>query len=270
MEKHVYTSKEPDHNGYIYWTDSENSTWATLVRRQTEIIKNVACDKYIDGLKRLDLPRDFIPQLADVNLILDRYSGWGVTPVDAIIQPEEFFTLLTQKRFPAATFIRIPEEINYIREPDIFHEIFGHAPLLTNQAYADCMEKFGHIALSIKPEDRRHLFRLFWFTVEFGLMHSDQGIRAYGGGILSSIGETQYCLTEKSIKKPFDVLSCLRTPYRVDIMQPLYYVIESFEQLYLMLNNDINHLIQMAKTLGNFTPLYPPSKKNEIDGVMPC
>lgn len=259
MKGHTYESKFVEPNGHVAWTQRENETWAHLVARQKEILPGRACDEFMRGLEILNFPEDRVPQIADVNSILERETGWGVEPVPAIIQPKEFFTLLANKKFPAATFIRIPEEMDYIQEPDIFHEVFGHAPLLTNQAYADFMEQFGKLALQADPKDRRRLFRLFWFTIEFGLVKTDKGLRAYGGGILSSIGETEYCLSDDNEKTEFDSLVCLRTPYRIDIMQPLYFVLEKFDDLFTILNNPpgILELLDKGKEMGDFPPSYP-------------
>lgn len=272
MSEHVYESNPVDSAGYVNWSEIENQTWSELSERQVDLVKNVACDEFLEGLEILGFPKESVPQIPNINNKLADITGWGVEPVPAIIQPKEFFTLLTKKRFPAATFIRIPEQKDYIKEPDIFHEVYGHTPLLTNQAYADFMEKFGHLALEANPKDRRRLFRLFWFTIEFGLIKTENGLRAYGGGILSSPGETKYCLTDESIKKPFDALTCLRTPYRIDIMQPLYFVIEKFDDLFTILDQDILALIEKAKELGDFPPAYETEdvKFDEEKGPMKC
>lgn len=271
MKGHNYVSNAVDENGFVNWSDEENQTWATLIQRQKDIIVGRACDEYLKGIEILNFSDEKIPQIPDINKILEDCTGWGVAPVPAIIQPAEFFNLLANKKFPAATFIRIPEEMDYLQEPDIFHEVYGHTPLLTNQAYADFMEKFGKIALAADPKDRRKLFRLFWFTIEFGLVKTDNGLRAYGGGILSSIGETQYCLTDKSEKVDFDTLEVLRTPYRIDIMQPLYFVLNNFNDLFKILDEDVLEVLKTAKELGDYEPKFPPKKVQvEENGAMRC
>lgn len=275
MKGHTYISNPVDEHGNVDWSEEENNTWKTLVSRQKDIIIGKASDEFLSGLELLNFPDDRIPQLPEINKVLLEATGWGVEPVPALIQPKEFFNLLANKRFPAATFIRIPEELDYIQEPDIFHEIYGHTPLLTNQAYGDFMEKFGKLALKAQPKDRRRLFRLFWFTIEFGLLKTDEGLKAYGGGILSSIGETQYCLTDKSLKKDFDILEVLRTPYRIDIMQPLYFIIEKFDDLFTILDHDILELIEESKRIGDHPPCYPPKEVKSTEdesgmGAMKC
>lgn len=272
MSGHKYVSNPVDENGYVEWSQTENNTWRTLVERQSEIIKGRCSKEFEKGLEILDFSPNKIPQIPDINKILNEHTGWGVEPVPALIQPAEFFNLLANKRFPAATFIRIPEELDYLQEPDIFHEIYGHTPLLTNQAYADFMETFGKIALKAQPKDRRRLFRLFWFTIEFGLVKTDEGLKAYGGGILSSIGETQYCLTDQCEKMDFNALDVLRTPYRIDIMQPLYFILNDFNDLFTILDQDILALIEESKAIGDFEPKYPPkvTKEDDITGGMKC
>lgn len=276
MKGHKYVSNPVDKNGRVIWSDTENETWKKLFTRQKEIIKGRACDEFAKGLEILGYTENRIPQIPEINAILEKTTGWGVAPVPALIQPKEFFTLLANKKFPAATFIRIPEELDYLQEPDIFHEVYGHTPLLTQQAYADFMEKFGALALKADAKDRRRLFRIFWFTIEFGLLKTENGLRAYGGGILSSIGETQYALDSDIPKRVnFDLLEALRTPYRIDIMQPLYFIINDFSDLFTILDEDILGLIQKSKELGDREPLFPPKEveKEEDDtgiGAMKC
>lgn len=255
--KHVYISKEADDNGVIHWDEDENKTWNSLYLRQEEIIKNRACDEFIKGLEILNFSIDKVPQHTDINKILKSTTGWKVEPVPALIPAEDFFTLLANKTFPAASFIRIPEELDYIQEPDIFHEFYGHCPLLTNQVYGDFMYEFGKLALSADKKDRRKLFRIFWFTIEFGLIESTQGIRSYGGGILSSINETQFSVDSDEPKRvSFDPINCLRTPYRIDIIQPIYFVIKSFEELFKIMDLDLLSMLKEAKDLGDFEPLF--------------
>lgn len=271
MKKTPYVSKIPDHAGQISWSSTENETWSILIDRQEEAIKNRAAPLFVEALKLVDFSHQHIPQLPDVNKRLMDLTGWQIQSVSAIIRPDEFFTLLANKKFPAATFIRIPEELDYLQEPDIFHELFGHVPLLSHPTYAKFMHEFGKKALCLEPRDRSRLFRLFWFTVEFGLMSSSEGVRAYGAGILSSIGETQYALTDVSKKMPFNLLDVLRTPFRVDIMQPLYFVIESFEDLFKLIDCDFKEVIDDSRRLGDHSPLFEPKAiKTEIEGKMTC
>jgi phenylalanine-4-hydroxylase len=180
--------------------------------------------------------------------------------VPSLIPFEHFFTLLANRKFPAATFIRRRAELDYLQEPDIFHEVFGHCPMLTNQACADFTHNYGELSLTASPEDQVLLAKLYWFTIEFGLIKTKAGLRAYGGGILSSMSETLYCV-ESDIpqRKPFDVIDVLRTPYRIDIMQPIYFVIDSFDVLYHLIDMDLIGLIREARKMGMHEPIYPES-----------
>jgi len=256
----TYISKQPNSSGLIDWTSDENHTWKTLITRQTEIVQTRACDQFLEGLDRIQFSRSHGPQHTEINQRLKNFSGWEVEVVPALIPAKEFFTLLANRKFPAASFIRIPEELDYIQEPDIFHEFYGHVPLLTFKDYANFMEEFGKLALSANPKDRRRLFRVFWFTIEFGLLNSAKGIKAYGGGMLSSIHETVYSVESPIAKRvPFDTLTALRTPYRIDIPQPLYYVLNRFEDLYKILDQDLIALLEESKELGDFEPLFEPA-----------
>ncbi|MCM2351298.1 MAG: phenylalanine 4-monooxygenase [Bacteriovoracaceae bacterium] len=258
--KTTYVSKRPNAEGLIDWTADENKTWNTLITRQAEIVKTRACPEFLEGLERIGFSQDRVPQHTEINRRLKDFSGWEVEVVPALIPAKEFFTLLANKKFPAASFIRLPQELDYIQEPDIFHEFYGHVPLLTFSDYANFMEEFGKLALSISPKDRRRIFRLFWFTIEFGLLKTPQGIKAYGGGMLSSIHETVYSVESPLPKRvDFDPLTALRTPYRIDIPQPLYYVLDNFSDLFKILDQDILRLLEKSKELGDFAPLFEPA-----------
>lgn len=275
MKRQKYISKAVDKDGFVNWDEVESDTWRRLFVRQKEIIKGRACNEYIKGLEVLGYNEHSIPQIPNINKTLKDITGWGVEPVPAVIQPKEFFNLLANKKFPAATFIRTTEDFDYIQEPDIFHEIYGHTPLLIHQAYGDFLEKFGKLALAADSKYRRKLFNIFWFSIEFGLTKTPDGLRAYGGGILSSIGETQYCLGSGPKRVPFDLLEVIRTPYRIDIMQPIYFVIEKFDDLFTLLDHDLISLIEKGKELGDREPLFDPLVKSADDdldelGAMKC
>jgi phenylalanine-4-hydroxylase len=258
--KTTYVSKLPDENNVIHWTQTEDETWSSLIHRQNEIVKTRACDEFLEGLDRIRFGLDHIPQHTEINRCLKNFTGWQVEIVPALIPAKEFFSLLANKKFPAASFIRTPEELNYIQEPDIFHEFYGHVPLLTFKDYANFMQEFGKLALSASPKDRSRLFRIFWFTIEFGLVKTSHGIRAFGGGMLSSIHETVYSTDSTvPVREKFDVLKSLRTPYRIDIPQPLYYVLDNFSDLYKIMDQDILSLMEESKVLGDFEPLFTPA-----------
>lgn len=261
-----YVSKEADENGFIHWTEEENSTWQALIERQLECIKGKACDEYLLGLEKLNLPKTHVPQLEDISAVLRETTGWECAQVPALIGFGQFFKLLSEKKFPVATFIRSKDEFDYLQEPDIFHEIFGHCPLLTNEAFAKFTQRYGEIGLQASKEDRVFLARLYWFTVEFGLMNAKDGLRIYGGGILSSPGETLYAMEDLTVER-YDlteeshVINVLRTPYRIDIMQPIYFMIEKMSDLDAIRALDLMDLVAQAKALGLHKPKFPPKEE---------
>lgn len=263
MAKHSnYVSRQPDASGRIAYTDQEHAIWSELYARQEKAIAGRACDEFLHGLELLELPKDRVPQLADVSNRLRRETGWEVAYVPALIPFSEFFALLADRKFPAATFVRTREELDYLKEPDIFHEIFGHTPLLTNPAFADFTHTYGKLGLAASKEDRVYLARMYWFTVEFGLLQKPgEALKIYGGGILSSIGETDFAMSDEPLRKRFNIVDALRTPYRIDIMQPLYYVLESLAELQHLTRMDIMAKVREAKALGLHAPLFAPKDK---------
>jgi phenylalanine-4-hydroxylase len=257
-----YVSKDADEQGIIQWSNEENAIWQTLINRQLACIKDKACDEFLQGLEKLQLPTDRVPQLDEVSQVLQQTTGWQCYKVPALIGFGEFFRLLSEKKFPVATFIRSEDELDYLQEPDIFHEIFGHCPLLTNPSFADFTEAYGKLGLNASKEDRVYLARLYWFTIEFGLLNTEQGLRIYGGGILSSPGETKYALEDaRAERKPLDVIDVFRTPYRIDIMQPIYFMLNKIADLDGLRDLDIMALLAQAKQLGLHKPKFPPKEQ---------
>ena len=279
--KQPYLSRQPDSEGQIHYSADENTMWQALLERQAKQIPNRACSAYLDGLEKLNLPSTYIPQLHDIDEVLQSTTGWKTAAVPALISFGKFFKLLANKSFPVATFIRRFEDMDYIEEPDIFHEIVGHCPLLTHPAFATFNETYGKLGLNASKEERWFLARLYWFTIEFGLVGSrPENRRIYGGGILSSPSETLYALSgdekqqsqhqQPQCKQPqyeqlhyqrpeyraFDLLDVLRTPYRIDHIQPIYYVIDDLNTLFDIVDSDIMGLVKQAMSLGLFEPTY--------------
>lgn len=279
-EKQPYVSHQPNSHGHIHYSDDENAMWQALLERQAKQIPNRACSAYLEGLEKLNLPSTYIPQLQDIDEVLQATTGWQTAAVPALISFGKFFKLLANKRFPVATFIRRFEDMDYIEEPDIFHEIVGHCPLLTHPAFAAFNETYGKLGLDASKEERWFLARLYWFTIEFGLVGSrPDNRRIYGGGILSSPSETVYALNgsdklyqsgnqhhsnhqHQSQQQPehraFDLLDVLRTPYRIDHIQPIYYVIDDLDTLFDIVDSDIMGKVKQAMALGLFEPTYAP------------
>ncbi|WP_420548918.1 phenylalanine 4-monooxygenase [Curvivirga sp.] len=262
----TYESKQTDASGLIAYSAEEDAVWHDLYKRQVDLLPNRVSHEFLDGLDKLGLTQDKVPQLRDVNARLAECSGFGVEAVPALITPTTFFTLLANRKFPIATFIRRREDFDYLEEPDIFHEIFGHCPLLTHPVYADFLEKFGKTALSFDKSYVWRMQKLFWFTVEFGLIKTHEGPRVYGAGIASSPGETVYAVESREPeRRDFDLLSIFRTPYRIDIFQPIYYCIEDFNQLLAVLDQDLQAIMDEAKRLGAFEPTFPPVEKHAAE-----
>lgn len=249
--KQPYASKLPGPDGRYPYTPEEDAVWGELFDRQMAFLPGRVVPEYLHGVQALGLSRDRVPQIAEIDATLSRLTGAGVEGVPAIIPPAQFFALLAQRKFPVATFLRRREDIDYIEEPDLFHEVFGHCPLLTDPAYVAFVERFGKLAADLGKGYSWRLFRLFWFTVEFGMMRTAQGLRAYGAGIVSSPSEARHATGGDAEMLDFDLMTVFRTPYRIDIVQPVYFVIDSFEQLAVALEGDIGGMIDRAKALGD-------------------
>ncbi|MGB5261336.1 MAG: phenylalanine 4-monooxygenase [Gammaproteobacteria bacterium] len=254
----AYTASMPDAKGYIRYTDEENLMWHDLITTQLPCLGGNACNEYIRASKHMDFSLDRIPQLPEVSAVLMDHTGWSVAPVPALIEFSTLFELLANRQFPAATFIRNRDEMSYLREPDISHEIFGHTPLLTDQRFATFSEAFGKAGLAADSADHAMLARLFWFTVEFGLIQTPEGLRSYGAGIISSPGDLTYALErDDPQRKWLDPVDALRTPYRLDIFQ---LIINSFDELYDLAQQDLLGYINEARRMGMYAPAYPPKE----------
>ncbi len=253
-----YKAKVPDANGVIRYSDAENSVWRDLVIRQQPNVEKYAAEPFLEGQKRLSLPRDRVPQCTEVSDILMDLTGWRVEPVPALIGFSKFFGMLAQRVFPAASFIRTREDFDYIEEPDIFHEIYGHTPLLTDPRFAQFSQLIGQTGLDCDASDYAWLIRLYWFTIEFGLIQEGQNFKALGSGLASSPGELRHAIEEPAVnRKRFEVIDILRTPYRIDINQPIYFVLEHVDQLIETSKRDLVSDIKEARSLGLYAPTYP-------------
>ncbi|WP_333611526.1 phenylalanine 4-monooxygenase [Brevundimonas bullata] len=243
------------------YTDVEHETWNTLYARQMKILPGRACDAYMRGLKALDLNTGGIPDFEVMNPKLQALTGWTVVCVPGLVPEDVFFDHLAHRRFVSGQFIRKPDQLDYLQEPDIFHDVFGHVPMLTDPDFAAYMEAYGkggQRAASLGMLDK--LARLYWYTVEFGLMKEADGLRIYGAGIVSSATESVFCLEDASPNRlGFDLERVMKTLYRIDDFQQVYFVIDSIEEL-------------KAVTLQDFGPLYERLKGAEdlpIDAILP-
>lgn len=266
-----YVSHQPDEKGYINYSADEHYVWQLLYDRQMQALPGIACSQFLKGLEALNFSSTQIPQLPEISARLTTLTGWQVEPVPALISARAFFELLAAKRFPAATFIRSLDELDYVQEPDIFHELFGHCPMLTDSVYADFIYQYACKVLQCPEHDWPLLQRLFWFTVEYGLIHSAAGIKAYGGGILSSISETRYCIeSDIPLRIFFNPVTAFRTPYRIDMLQRVYFVIDNYDVLYDFVKQDVTQFMSRARELGEFPPLFPVDPNNPNIHILAC
>ena len=221
---------------YSTYTPDEQAVWQLLFEQQMAQLPGKASQAYLDGIAATGFRADRIPDFEeDLNPRLTKLTGWRVCAVSGLIPNRAFFELMANRNFPATTWLRRRNQLDYLPEPDMFHDTFGHVPMLSNQAFCDFLEALSQIALHyIESEEAIAMIsRLYWYTVEFGLIQEENQPRIYGGGILSSVGETTYSLFSNEPKRvPYEVETVLKTPYVIDHFQRQYFVITSYEQLY--------------------------------------
>lgn len=227
------------------YSAAEHAVWRTLFQRQTALLPGLACDAFVQGMQSLPLAADRIPHFDELNAVLQPRTGWQIVAVPGLVPDEVFFTHLAHRRFPAGQFIRKPEQLDYLQEPDIFHDVFGHVPMLMNPALADYMQAYGGGGLraqrlGVLPQ----LARVYWYTVEFGLLQQSNGLRLFGAGIASSATESRFSLHDPSPHRIRFVLErVMRTRYRIDDFQQTYFVLE-----------DLDELLALARI--DFAPVY--------------
>lgn len=243
------------------YTAEEHAIWRLLFERQQGLLARRACHEYLDGLEGLGVVAGGIPDFRRLSDILGRATGWRIVAVSGLVPDDVFFAHLAGRRFPSTCFIRRRDQLDYLQEPDVFHDIYGHVPMLMNPVFADYMQAYGEGGLKALGLGHLPLLaRLYWYTVEFGLIETAEGLRIYGSGILSSAGESVYCLDDPRPRRlRFDRERVMRTRYRIDDFQPTYFVIASFAELF-------------AATRPDFTPLYrelAPLPELEPDALLP-
>jgi phenylalanine-4-hydroxylase len=237
--------------GWEQYTAEDHGVWLTLYERQAKVLPGRACDAFIKGMASLDLQGAGIPNFERISEKLHALTGWTVVAVPGLVPDEVFFEHLANRRFPAGNFIRRPEQLDYLQEPDVFHDVFGHVPMLTDPIFADFMQAYGEGGRRAMKLGRLHnLARLYWYTVEFGLMQSPEGLRIYGAGIVSSKSESIFALEDRSPNRiGFDLERVMRTLYRIDDFQQVYFVIPSIEALLETTTTDFGALSQRLPTL---------------------
>ena len=234
IEKRVVTTLKNMQQVHENYTPEDHLVWKILFERQIENINFHATEAYIKGLKIIDFQSTRIPNFQKVNKILAELTGWELVAVEGIVDDRLFFEWLAAKKFPATTWLRKMSELDYLEEPDMFHDVFAHVPLLTNQPFVDFLEQLAKIALQYIDNDWaiQLISRIYWFTVEFGLIEESGKLKIYGAGILSSAGETKFSVSQKPIHHICDIECMLNTGYRKDHFQEEYFVIDSFQTLF--------------------------------------
>ena len=231
--------------GWSSYTAAEHATWRTLFERQTQLLPGRACDEFVQGMRDLPMGADEIPDFRHLSDVLMPRTGWQVVAVPGLVPDDVFFEHLANRRFPAGQFIRQPHELDYLEEPDVFHDVFGHVPMLMNPAMADFIQAYGVGGLRAQKMGKlANLARVYWYTVEFGLLKQADGLRIYGAGIASSHSESLFALDDASPNRiVFDLPRVMQTDYRIDDFQETYFVI-----------NSLDDLLGLAKI--DFAPLY--------------
>jgi phenylalanine-4-hydroxylase len=218
------------------YSATDHQVWGELFRRQRELLVGRACSAFLEAQQAMGMSDAAIPRFTELNALLRDSTGWQIIGVEGLLPELDFFDHLANRRFPVTWWIRRPEQMDYLAEPDLFHDLFGHVPLLMNPVFADYMAAYGRggvKAHSLGPEALVNLTRLYWYTVEFGLIEEADGLRIYGAGILSSKSESIHCLESAAPNRiGFDLLRLMRTRYRIDTFQKTYFVINGFEQLF--------------------------------------
>ena len=242
--------------GWDAYTDAEHGVWKTLFERQSKLLPGRACDEFVEGMRNLPIGADEIPDFRRLSDVLMNKTGWQVVAVPGLVPDEVFFEHLAHRRFPAGHFIRKPNELDYLEEPDVFHDVFGHVPMLMNPAIADYIQAYGEGGLRAqKLGVLDKLARVYWYTVEFGLLKQADGLRIYGAGIASSFTETVFSLEDASPNRiGFDLARVMRTNYRIDDFQESYFVIDNLDQLLELAKIDFAPLYQRIAGQPDFEP----------------
>ena len=226
---------QQDWNAY---TSEQHAVWAELVRRRMPQLEEHACEEYLDGFHQIGLREDTIPNLAEINKRLGPRTGWNATPVSGFLPPDAFFEMLVARQFPTTTWLRKRESLEYTPEPDIFHDVFGHVPMHAHPVFADFLQQYGRTCAGLMHDKDKLecMGRLFWFTVEFGVIRQKGAIKLYGSGLISSHGESTHVIGRTTESGPeirdFDLEAVLNQEFLVSEMQKVLYAVESFEQIY--------------------------------------
>ena len=242
--------------GWESYTETEHNTWRQLFARQTALLQGRACDAFVAGMQALPIKADRIPEFGALNQVLAQHTGWQIVAVPGLVPDDVFFSHLAERRFPAGNFIRKPDQLDYLEEPDVFHDLFGHVPMLMNPLIADYIQAYGMGGLRAQGLGALELLaRVYWYTVEFGLVRQSDGIRIYGAGIASSRTESVFALEDASPNRlRFDLARVMRTRYRIDDFQESYFVLDSLDDLLELAQIDFAPLYERAAALPALEP----------------
>jgi phenylalanine-4-hydroxylase len=242
--------------GWERYSPEQHATWKTLYERQTKLLPGRACDEFVQGMRELPIGADQIPDFRRLSEVLMKRTGWQVVAVPGLVPDEVFFEHLANRRFPSGNFIRKPHELDYLEEPDVFHDVFGHVPMLMNPAIADYIQAYGEGGLRAQRLGKlANLARVYWYTVEFGLLRQADGLRIYGAGIASSYTESVFSLDDASPNRiRFDLERVLRTRYRIDDFQESYFVIDDLDELLALAQVDFAPLYERLEGKPEYEP----------------
>lgn len=252
--------------GWANYTAQDHAVWKTLFERQGRLLPGRACDEFVRGMNDLPIGADRIPDFEELSEALVRRTGWQVVAVPGLVPDEVFFEHLANRRFPAGHFIRKPEQLDYLEEPDVFHDVFGHVPMLMNPVIADYIQAYGHGGLRARKLGvLENLARVYWYTVEFGLVQQPDGLRIYGAGIVSSATETVFSLADPSPNRVrFDLERVMRTRYRIDDFQETYFVLGHLDELLELAHIDFAPHYESVAGAAE----YEPGQVLDTDGVV--
>jgi len=238
------------------YTGEDHRTWRTLFERQTALLRGRVVGEFHTGLEALGIVPTGIPDFNDINRVLSQATGWTVVAVPGLVPDDVFFRHLAARRFPAGYWIRKPDQLDYIEEPDVFHDVFGHVPLLMQPRYADYMAEYGRAGLAYAGQPAlTNLARLYWYTVEFGLMQTRGGLRIFGAGIISSAGESVYSLeSPEPVRVRLDTVRILRTLYKIDDFQRIYFVLSGYDDLPELAAGELDRQIAEAQRQRDIAP----------------
>ena len=252
--------------GWAAYTPAQHAVWKTLYERQTRLLPGLACDAFVDGMNKLPMSADCIPNFEKLSETLHKATGWQVVAVPGLVPDDVFFEHLSNRRFPSGNFIRGAHELDYLEEPDVFHDVFGHVPMLMNPLMADFIQAYGKGGLRAQSLGKlTELARVYWYTVEFGLVQQKDGMRIYGAGIASSFSESTFSIQSDSPSRiAFDLERVMRTNYRIDDFQEVYFVLDDLQDLLALANTEFVPYYERL----NSGPSYQPGDVLPADKAM--